>query len=390
MTFNPDKAGSIIQDQAEDRGPGTGDREKIINSFVSGPPSPVPYQRILVINLKHLGDVLLITPVLTALKEAWPQCRLSVLVRRGCEDMLSGNPSIDELLIVETQGQPWWHPLQFARSLRQHRFDLVLALSEGDRGAIYTWISRAAVRIGFDYPACPAWQRHLAFNHFLPRPPVRGHMVDYNLAAVRALGLEPQDTRLRFYWDEAVEQRIRKLMEQNRLAAQSFVLIHPPARWLFKGWTPAGYARVIDTLQKDYRIPVVLTAAPVEQEMQLMNNILEQVNSRPINLSGRLTLKELGALIAKARLFFGVDSAPMHLAAAVGTPAVALFGPSGDFNWRPWGEGHTVIKKGWDCQPCGRDGCEGTKVSRCLTEITPEEVLAAIDKLVTSHQSSVL
>lgn len=348
-------------------------------------PSPVSFQRILVINLKHLGDVLLITPVLTALKEAWPHCRLSVLVRRGCEDMLSGNPLIDELLVVETQGQPWWRPLQFARSLRQRRFDLVIALSEGDRGAIYSWISRAAVRIGFDYPARPFWQRGFAFNRFLPRPPVHWHIVDYNLAAVRALGLEPQDTRLHFYWDKAVDQRVRELMAPNRLADKSFVLIHPPARWLFKSWTPRGYARVIEALQEDYHLPVVLTAAPLAQEMQLIDKILEQVKSRPLNLSGRLTLKELGALIAKARFFLGVDSAPMHLAAAVGTPAVALFGPSGDFNWRPWGEGHTVIKKGWDCQPCGQDGCQGSKISRCLTEITPEEVLAAIDKIVISN-----
>jgi heptosyltransferase III len=355
-----------------------------VQSPVSHLPSPVSLQRLLVINLKHLGDVLLITPVLTALKEAWPQCRLSVLVRRGCEDMLSGNPLIDELLVVETQGQPWWQPLQFAFSLRQRRFDLVMALSEGDRGAIYSWISRASVRLGFDYPACPAWQRKFAFNRFLPRPPVREHMVDYNLTAVRALGLQPQDTRLRFYWDDAVDRRIEKLMAQNRLVEKSFVLIHPPARWLFKGWTPAGYARVIEALQDDYHLPVVLTAAPLEQEMQLIDKILEQTRTSAINLAGVLTLKELGALIAKARLFFGVDSAPMHLAAAVGTPAVALFGPSGDFNWQPWGTGHIVIKKGWDCQPCGQDGCQGSKISRCLTEITPEEVLAAIDKIVTS------
>ena len=100
----------------------------------------------------------------------------------------------------------------------------------------------------------------------------------------------------------------------------------------------------------------------------------------PINLVGRLSLKELGALIAQARFFFGVDSAPMHLAAAVDTPAVALFGPSGVFNWGPWGEGHLVIQKDWDCVPCGRDGCEGSKVSRCLMELAPEEVLRRLEE----------
>ena len=103
-----------------------------------------------------------------------------------------------------------------------------------------------------------------------------------------------------------------------------------------------------------------------------------RAGSAPINLAGRLSLKELGALIAKARFFFGMDSAPMHLAAAVDTPAVALFGPSGVFNWGPWGEGHLVIQKDWACVPCGRDGCEGSKISRCLVEIEPEEVWQAM------------
>jgi len=102
----------------------------------------------------------------------------------------------------------------------------------------------------------------------------------------------------------------------------------------------------------------------------------------PINLAGQLTLQELGALIAKARFFFGADSAPMHLAAAVNTPAVALFGPSGAFNWGPWGEGHLVIQKEMECVPCGRDGCEGTKISRCLTELTPEEVLEQVERFL--------
>jgi heptosyltransferase-3 len=114
--------------------------------------------------------------------------------------------------------------------------------------------------------------------------------------------------------------------------------------------------------------------------MEFMHDIARRLHTSPLNLAGRLDLKTLGALIAKARLFLGVDSAPMHLAAAVGTPTVVLFGPSGPYNWRPWGEGHVVLTKDFDCQPCGRDGCDGSKLSRCLTAITPTEVLAAVDR----------
>jgi heptosyltransferase-3 len=108
--------------------------------------------------------------------------------------------------------------------------------------------------------------------------------------------------------------------------------------------------------------------------------VLKECRAAPVDLAGRLSLKELGALISKARLFFGADSAPMHLASAVNTPAVALFGPSGVYNWGPWGEGHLVIQKDWDCVPCGKDGCEGGKVSRCLVELTPAEVLDRMEQ----------
>ncbi|MGO9176514.1 MAG: glycosyltransferase family 9 protein, partial [Desulfobaccales bacterium] len=146
----------------------------------------------------------------------------------------------------------------------------------------------------------------------------------------------------------------------------------------FKCWTSRGYARVLEALQGDWRLPVILTGSRAAHEQELLAAILRESRLAPINLAGRLTLKELGALIQRARFFFGVDSAPMHLAAAVDTPAVALFGPSGAFNWGPWGEGHLVLQKDWQCVPCGRDGCEGSKISRCLTETEPEEVLEAM------------
>ncbi len=173
-----------------------------------------------------------------------------------------------------------------------------------------------------------------------------------------------------------VEQRVRDLLASLGLAEKPFVVMHPGAGWRFKCWTPAGYARVIEFFEEEWGLPVVLTGTRAAHEQELLAAVHQECRAAPMDLAGRLSLKELGALIAKARLFFGMDSAPMHLAAAVNTPAVALFGPSGVFNWGPWGEGHLVIKKDWDCLPCGQDGCQGSKVSRCLVELTPAEVLA--------------
>jgi heptosyltransferase-3 len=335
-------------------------------------------KRILVIKLKQPGDVLVSTPVIRALKEAWPQSRLTYLVPRGTEEMVAGHPALDEVLVVDRRGQTWGQALGFALKLRQRRFDLVLELSGGDRGAIYTLLSGARERLGFERPGMPFWQRRGVFTRLLPRPPVRTHLVEQNLAALGALGIEPLEPRLEFFWDRAVADRIRELLERLGLAPRGFVVMHPGAGWRFKCWTPRGYARILEALQDRWDLPVVLTGSRAAREQELLAEILKESRVAPHILVGQLSLKELGALIARARFFFGVDSAPMHLAAAVGTPAVALFGPSGAFNWGPWGEGHLVIQKDWDCVPCGRDGCEGSKVSRCLDEIEPEEVLEAM------------
>jgi heptosyltransferase-3 len=342
-------------------------------------PTPSP-KRILVIKLKQPGDVLVSTPVIGALKAAWPECHLTYLVPKGTEAMVVDHPGLDGLMVVDRRGATWGETLRFLRKLRQARFDLVLELSGGDRGAFYACLTGAKERLGFTHPRQPVWQRHGCFTRLLPRPPIKMHLVDQNLEAVRALGLNPKHPRLQFFWDTQVEQRVQDLLGSLGLAARSFVVMHPGAGWRFKCWTPTGYARVIEAFEKEWGLPVVLTGTQAAHEQDLLAAILQECRAKPINLVGRLSLKELGALIARARLFFGMDSAPMHLAAAVNTPAVALFGPSGVFNWGPWGAGHLVIKQDWECLPCGRDGCEGSKISRCLIELIPEEVLKAIEQ----------
>jgi len=337
------------------------------------------YKNILVIKLKQPGDVLVSTPVLTALKEAWPDTRVTYLVPRAAAEMVEGHPLLDGLLVADRRQETWSRSWRLLQNLWQADFDLVLELSGGDRGAFYTLATRAQETVSFERPGQPFWQRQNVFTRLLPRPPVKMHMVEQNLEAVRALGVEPHNPRLQFFWDEQVEARAADRLKSFGLRPGEFAVLHPGAGWRFKCWTPAGYARVIEYIQEVLGLSVVLTASRSPHEQELVQEILADCRQTPINLAGQLTLKELGATIAKARFFFGADSAPMHLAAAVNTPAVALFGPSGAYNWGPWGEGHLVIQKDFDCTPCGQDGCEGTKVSRCLIELSPEEVLEKVE-----------
>jgi heptosyltransferase-3 len=160
------------------------------------------------------------------------------------------------------------------------------------------------------------------------------------------------------------------------------VHFHPASRWRFKCWPADRAAALIDALAGDGHT-VVLAAAPSAPELELLRAILAACRSAPIDLSGKLSLKALAALTARAKLFLGVDSAPMHIAAAMGTPVVALFGPSGDVEWGPWRvRSRVVASDAHPCRPCGNDGCGGGKVSECLTTLPVERVHAAARELL--------
>ena len=139
-------------------------------------------------------------------------------------------------------------------------------------------------------------------------------------------------------------------------------------------------ASLISTLQAQGH-HIVITAAPSEEEMSMVKTILSELTQPVTDLSGKLSLKQLAALTARARCFIGVDSAPMHIAAAMQTPVVALFGPSGEQEWGPWMTPQRVITSSHTCRPCGNDGCAGSKVSECLTTLPVERVINAVEEL---------
>jgi len=357
---------------------------------------PVPVGALrsaLVIKLRHHGDVLLSTPVFSVLKRRAPQVELDALVYADTEPMLSGHPAISRVHCIDrvwktlgviAQGRAEWRLLS---ELRARRYDLVVHLTEHWRGA---WLARALGARWAVAPQVPGrgrlWRR--SFTHFVSQALGR-HMVERNLDALRRIGIYPgvEERALTLVPGTAADERIAVLLAGVGLAREPFVQVHPSSRWRFKCWPAEKVAALLDRLHAgDWR--VVVTAAPDAAETQMVDDILKRV-AQPVaaNFSGQLSLKELAALTARARLFVGVDSAPMHIAAAVGTPAVAIFGPSGADLWGPWGVprigSHRVVtSEGYTCRPCGLDGCGGGKVSDCLVTLEVERVWAAVRGLL--------
>ena len=345
--------------------------------------------RALIIMLRHHGDVLLASPVAAALKAQAGALEIDALVYEDTAPMLAGHPALAQ---VHAVGRRWKDGGALSRiaqearlfaALRARKYDLLIHLTEQPRGA---WLARA---LGARFSVAPVvpdrgafWAR--SFTHYFPRARNgRRHRVEANLDALRRIGLQPgmEERRLQFVPGEAAEAKIAALLAGEGIAERSYVHMHPASRWRFKCWTPERNAELIDRLTPRHR--VVLTAAPDPDEASFIAAILAKTRSKPVDLSGKLSIKELGALTARARLFVGVDSMPMHLAAAMRTPAVALFGPSGEQEWRPWRVMHRVVTTQHPCRPCGNDGCGGGKVSECLTMLGVDEVYAAAQELLS-------
>jgi heptosyltransferase-3 len=349
--------------------------------------------RALVIKLRHHGDVLLAAPVLSALKAHAPHVEIDALVYDDTAPLLEDHPALAQLHRV---GRAWRALPPLARlaeewrlhsTLRARRFDLIVHLSEQPRGA---WLARS---LGAAYSVAPVasgrgafWQR--GFTHLYPLVGNgRRHRVELNLDALRRIGIQPsmEERRVEFICGDAAVARINALLAQAGLRERGYIHLHPASRWSFKCWPAKKNARLIGRLaEAGHR--VVLTAAPEEAELAFVRKIVRHASGSPLDLSGRLSIKELGALAARARAFVGVDSMPMHLAAAMGTPTVALFGPSGEDEWRPWRVAHRIVASSHPCRPCGNDGCGGGKVSECLTTLAVDEVHAAVREILAETQ----
>jgi heptosyltransferase-3 len=343
--------------------------------------------RILIIKLKHIGDVLMATPAISAIRERFPDAHISVLIREGTEDMLTGNPKIDDVIVYDGfRGMSFINKMLkeigFAFGFRRKRFDLIVELGFGDREAIYGFFSGARFRIGFDPKGEGFLGRGYTLTHMIPMDNSK-HIIERDLELLRPLGIDNDKRGLEIYYSSQDREFAEVVLKENGINDDDIVvIIHPTSRWLFKCWTDEGNAVIADHIQSRHGAKAIMTCGPGDREKGKLERILGKAKTRPVSFIGNLTLKQLAALIDKANLFFGIDSAPMHMAAALKTPVIALFGPSGEHNWAPWGDGHTVIKKDMPCRPCGRGGCYDSKRSECLEAITIEDVIPFIDKKI--------
>lgn len=349
-------------------------------------------QRVLVIKLLHHGDVLLTSPVFSTLKRKWPHLRLDALIYHETLPMLEAHPAIHSIYTIDRnwKKQGIWTQLHEERhllqQLKKNHYDLIIHLDKHPRGAWLSLLLKPQYSVAPQHAKSRTWLWKRSVTHFYPilshRP---RHTVEKNLDALRRLGVQPileSDKKLTFAIPPAILEKVQQRLAEQAFFPKHFIHIHPTSRWFFKCWDLTKVAELIRGLRAQGE-QVVVTAAPDPNELMLIAEIKKQTTDF-LDLSGQLSLKDLGAVTQLAKLFIGVDSAPMHIAAAVNTPLVALFGPSGEQEWAPWMVRHFLLsgdEKKFPCRPCGLDGCGGGKYSECLQSISARRVLIATQQL---------
>ena len=329
------------------------------------------FREVLIIKPSSLGDIVHALPAVGAIRKRFGQARISWLVKPEWADLLKGHPFIDEVISAPFS----WEGLpKLIRSVRKRPFDLVIDLQGLFRSAFLGFLTTAPFRIGFSNAREGApW----FYTDLVSVPAGVVHAVDRYRMIAKGLGASPQEVGFGLASSPDSVFSVNCLLKEIGLSESDvYAVIHPTARWESKKWPAEWFAKIGDWLVEEKKMPLLFIGSQGEREE--VDRVLSMMKQPASNLAGRTTLIESAALIERARFFVCNDSGPMHLAAAVGTPVLALFGPTDPGRVGPYGSGHTVIQKKIDCVGCGRERC--VRENQCMKAISIEEVRTAIEE----------
>ena len=339
---------------------------------------------VLVIKLRHHGDVLLTSPIYHILKQRFPHITIDALIYKETYPMLADHESINYIHCIDKKQKGIKHEIQRVKELKKHSYDLIIHLTESWRGAILCRLlkPRYSVVRRYENRQQAYWLNSFTHHYRSPRANKR-HTVEMHLDALRRIGIHPDENekQLVLRLNTQAEQQLLTLYPAYR--QQKYIVIHPTSRWLFKCYPEQKMAQVINQLCQQYDYQIVISAAPDMQEQRYIDNMLSHVHHDVIDLAGQLSLYTLAVLLKHSQFYLGLDSVPMHMAAALQVPTIALFGPSGEIEWQPWQNQSIVITSDQHpCRPCGQDGCGNSKVSDCLTTLPVEGIMQAVKQLI--------
>lgn len=335
-------------------------------------------ERVLLVRLRSIGDTVLTTPSLFALKRFLPNAAIDILLEDWVAPVLAGFPHVDNVITFERRSTA--ARARVARLLRANRYDVVYNLHGGTTATLLTRATGAKHRVGYQ-----AYQYARLHNHLSPASAElwgrdKTHSVEQQLALLGWTGVPVSDrppTQLAV--TPAADEVVVKRLQAAQLIDREFAVIHPAAAFATKQWAAANFAQVAEDLRNRGLGVVAITTAEQRSIIDEMNRTM----ATPVKAFTDLSLPELTALLARARLFVGNDSGIAHMAAAVQTPAVVIFGSSNTAHWRPWARAAAeVVLEEMECQPCHGYFCEKFAEPECIKRVPVDRVIAAAERVL--------
>lgn len=348
---------------------------------------------ILIVKLSALGDVVHTLPALNALRRQHPKAHISWLVEAFASDLLVGHVALDRVIVWRrrefeaafTEGRwlaAWRIFSETLGQVRQFPYDLVIDFQGLLKSAMWVALARGRRKAGFGRGMERSEGGHILLNERVPAVSMDIHALERSLKLLEAIGVPrgPVEYRLPIT-DPAREQVTDFLARQGIGSADRWVAIHPMTRWPTKLWFNERFAAVADAVQSQ-GCRVVFTGSPADGPA--LDAIAERMKSPMIRTNGAGGLKVLAALLERTRVLVTTDTGPMHIAAAVGTPVVAIFGPTSPQRTGPFGANHLVLRSAVPCSPCFSKKCIARKVEpmACMQRISVEDVVTAVGQML--------
>ncbi len=334
---------------------------------------------VLIVRLRSLGDVVLLTPALSALHSWRPDLRLCVLVEPFCEPLLEGNPAVSEILLTKTF-------LATAAGLHRRHFPVVYNQHAGPTSALLVAL------VGVPQRVC--WTRRqfsFVYNVLVPDPGDRIHTVEHRMEQFYATGLPraPIPPARVYPQPDAQAEVAQQLAARGIAPGKPYAVLHPGAKYFTKRWAIDKFIALARGLRDKHGIEPVFNLGRGESEIAAE---VRRLSAPEFVLLDALGLRQLTALIAGCRIFIGNDSGPTHIATALGRPVVAIFGSSSSVHWRPWQTKNRVVQNDFPCNPCRGDRCYAFAEPRCILSVTLKQVRDASESLLaeTSGAADVL
>jgi 3-deoxy-D-manno-octulosonic-acid transferase/heptosyltransferase-1 len=344
--------------------------------------------KILIVKLSAIGDVIHTLPALNALRRHWPDAHITWLVEEAAADLVLGHPALDRVLVCRRKS--WQGELRsirsflkvaaeisrFIRRLRDTDYDLILDFQALLKSAVWIALARGRRKIGFGRGLEHMEHSYLFLTERIPAVSMEVHALERGLMLLRAIGIPSQQVDYRIHVSAAARHKVDRLLADGGIRSDSpYVAVNPMAKWKTKGWEAEKFTALADRLIETYRLQVVFTGSG--EDHQSIESMIDRMahGNRAFNSAGKTSLTELAAVFERARLVISTDTGPMHLAAALERPVVALFGPTAPWRTGPFGQIHRIVRTAAGCSPCFKRDCPEP---RCMTHISVENVLEAV------------